>query len=125
MASYLFWCTTAKIDITRTSSFVMNGRPDNIKVEAQTLTHRISAPDKSSIYEYSPYKIKTLPSNLDSLQDFNYRILCTYKPYKPFIYVEVQSDGDSLYGTSFTDGRGLICSGDFSLPQTSDAWETY
>ena len=30
-----------------------------------------------------------------------------------------------MYGNNYDDQRGLICGGDFSLPQISDAWSTY
>jgi outer membrane lipoprotein SlyB len=31
----------------------------------------------------------------------------------------------SLYGQNYNDARGLICGGDFSLSQMTDAWATY
>lgn len=48
---------------------------------------------------------------------------CTYKPYTPFIKVAPLFSG--LYGGNFGDNRGLICGGDFSLPRTNSAWESY
>ena len=30
-----------------------------------------------------------------------------------------------LYGDNFKDARGLICGGDFSLPRSTDAWQTF
>lgn len=48
---------------------------------------------------------------------------CTYKPYNPYIHISPNYKG--LYGKDFDDVRGLICGGDFSLPQTNNAWETY
>lgn len=51
---------------------------------------------------------------------------CTYKPWNPYIHVTPKLKG--LYGTNYTDiddSRGLICGGDFSLPQLDSAWATY
>lgn len=48
---------------------------------------------------------------------------CTYKPYTPFI--KVAPKFEFLYGTTYIDQRGLICAGDFSLPRSADAWETF
>ena len=48
---------------------------------------------------------------------------CTYKPYTPFI--KVAPEFEFLYAQRVKDQIGLICSGDFSLPRTTDAWETF
>ena len=53
----------------------------------------------------------------------SFDIECTYKPYNPYIHISPNYKG--LYGQDFDDIRGLICGGDFSLPQTNNAWETY
>ena len=53
----------------------------------------------------------------------SFDIECTYKPYNPYIHISPNYKG--LYGKDFDDARGLICGGDFSLPQTNNAWETY
>lgn len=123
--SYLFWCTTSKFALQRSYYYYYSNNNDltGYKINSQTIMHRLCAPDKSAIYEYSPHKV--INAQTGNRQEIYYNIRCTYKPYKPFIYVEVNSNSDSLYGASFIDGRGLICAGDFSLPQTSDAWETY
>ena len=47
----------------------------------------------------------------------------TYKPFNPFIKVAPQFA--RLYGRNYNDDRGLICSGDFSLPILSDQWKSY
>ena len=47
----------------------------------------------------------------------------TYKPYTP--YIKVAPLFESLYGENFGDQRGLICSGDFSLPRIIDEWQNY
>lgn len=44
-------------------------------------------------------------------------------PHQP--YIKVAPHYSRLYGEEFGDYRGLICGGDFSLPQISDSWEAY
>ena len=53
----------------------------------------------------------------------SFLIDCTYKPFNPLIRIQPSFKG--LYGSSFMDGRGLICGGDFSLPIIKSAWVTY
>ena len=54
------------------------------------------------------------------------KVDCTYKPYQPYIHLAPDFRGlYSLYGTDFETGVGLICSGDFSLPMTTDGWAEY
>ena len=51
-----------------------------------------------------------------------FRVDCTFKPYNPYIHVVPKLGG--LYGSQFAefkDARGLICGGDFSLAQLSNA----
>ena len=48
---------------------------------------------------------------------------CEYKPFQP--YIHLNPNFNLLYGQDFNDARGLICNGDFSLTQVSDAWANY
>lgn len=52
-----------------------------------------------------------------------YWLYGTYKPYTPYIKVAPVFEG--LYGSNFGDQRGLICSGDFSLPRIIDEWQNF
>lgn len=54
-----------------------------------------------------------------------FEIDCTLIPYNPYIKVNPVFDTNGLYGGDYNDYRGLICKGDFSLPITTDQWETY
>lgn len=76
--------------------------------------YRLVSPNHSSAFEFSPAKNNGVIS---------FNIDCTYKPFQPYIKVSPLFNG--LYGADFDDARGLICSGDYSLPQLKDAWETY
>ena len=104
---------------------------------------RLCSPNFASIFEYSPARANSIVTiekeigiiiNPDgtSTKEYEYidnysagpfNIYCTLKPYTPFIQIQPQFSG--LYGQNFIDGRGLICSGDFSLATLSDAWTTY
>ena len=104
---------------------------------------RLCSPNFASIFEYSPARANSIVTveteigvniNPDgtSTKVYEYKdnysagpfnIYCTLKPYAPFIQVQPQFSG--LYGQNFIDGRGLICSGDFSLATLSDSWTTY
>lgn len=88
---------------------------DKAKIEANCNFYRLVSPNYSGIYEFN------LAKNGMSVEGFN--VACTYKPINPFIRVQPLYKG--LYGTTFLDGRGLICEGDFSLPIITDAWITY
>ena len=47
----------------------------------------------------------------------------TYMPINP--YIRIAPIFDRLYGGEFSDARGLICGGDFSLPVVNSAWIAY
>lgn len=88
---------------------------DNAKIESQCNFYRLCSPNYNGVFEFN------LAKNGMSVDSF--LIDCTYKPFNPLIRIQPSFKG--LYGTSFTDGRGLICGGDFSLPIIKDAWITY
>jgi hypothetical protein len=52
-----------------------------------------------------------------------WNISTSFKPFSPYIRVAPEFGG--LYGKNYGDARGLICGGDFSLSQISDAWIQY
>ena len=71
----------------------------------------------SAIFEFSPAKSGGVDGFLAD---------CTYKPWSPYIHILPKLKG--LYGDNFVtidDARGLICGGDMSLPQLSNAWANY
>lgn len=90
----------------------------NIKFENLTLKSRLVSPNGNGIFEYSAAKLVYKDDT-----DISFEIYCTYMPYQP--YIRVLPSFSRMYGTVYTDYRGLICGGDFSLPQLSDAWEAY
>lgn len=87
---------------------------DDYKVSNECDSYRICSPNYASVFEFNPTKN-------DGVTGFFVRY--TYKPYQPFI--NVLPKFNRLYGEDFNDNRGLICSGDFSLPVVTDAWTQY
>lgn len=86
----------------------------NVKLENQCDMYRMCSPNWNGQFEFNAAKnggIKTI--NVD----------CEYKPFQP--YIHLNPNFGKLYGQDFNDARGLICNGDFSLTQISDAWATY
>lgn len=74
---------------------------------------RLVSQNYSAIFEFSPAKSGGVDGFLAD---------CTYKPWSPYIHILPKLKG--LYGDNFVaidDARGLICGGDMSLPQLSNA----
>ena len=91
---------------------------NDIKKESATQIARIVSPNGNGVWEFVP--AKQVFSN-GSKTSFRFNMTC--KPYQPFIKVEPTFG--RLYGNNYQDARGMICTGDFSLPQISNAWTTY
>lgn len=86
----------------------------DVKVDNETKFCRLVSPDFSSIYEFSPAKNR----GVDYI-----KVDMTLKPFQPYIHLAPNFKG--LNGADFDDARGLICSGNFSLPIVTDQWKTY
>lgn len=82
--------------------------------------YRLCSPNYNGVFEFNPAK-NMVPNNKVAISYFN--VDCTYKPYQPYIHIAFDFKG--LYGSDFNDARGLICSGDFSLPSATDTWKSY
>lgn len=111
----MYFATNSTFEVDLNYSVSAN-YTDNIdfKVKSQTRFIRLVSPNQQGTFEMNQYKNRGIE---------RFTAKCTYKPYIPFIYIEPEFK--SLYGSEFNDGRGLICAGDFSLPQISDAFQTY
>lgn len=86
----------------------------NPKIESQTDIYRLCSPNFNGQFEFSP-------AMNSGVNYFN--VDCNYKPFNP--YIHINPNFNYLYGEDFNDARGLICGGDFSLPQLSNAWSNY
>lgn len=86
----------------------------NPKIANQCYSWRLCSPNYASVFEFNA-------SENGGVNGYNVRY--TYKPFQPFI--NVAPIFEKLYGKDFKDNRGLILSGDFSLPVVTDAWVNY
>lgn len=86
----------------------------NLKAQNETQMARLCSPNYASQFEFSPAKNRGVESFIAQ---------CTYKPYNPYIQVAPKFNG--LYGQDFSDARGLICAGDFSMNIESNAFVEY
>ena len=127
-----FDVTTAKVDYVQdmnknnigiilwatTSSFTVNIINEitstNPKIENLTDKWRLCSPNFNGQFEFSV----AMNGGVDY-----FNVDCTYKPFNP--YIHVNPNFKRMYGQDFNDARGLICAGDFSLPQVTNAWADY
>ena len=84
------------------------------KIQSNCEMWRLCSPNYSGLFEFNVAKN-------DGVEFFN--VDCTYKPYNPYIHINPNFKG--MYGYDANDMRGLVCGGDFSLPNISDSWKTY
>ena len=88
---------------------------ESMKMDNECDLYRIIAPNYQGVFEFN------IAKNGGTVNFFT--AYCTYKPYTPFI--KVTPDFQYVYGSDYNDDRGLICSGDFSMPRVNSAWESY
>lgn len=106
---------TFNIPVNITLPVVSENESINIKVSNECDMYRLSSPNYNGQFEFS------LAKNGGSINYFNVDIM--FKPQTP--YIHINPDFKGLYGNDFNDSRGLICGGDFSLPQVSNAFTEY
>lgn len=113
-AGVLFWCDTNKFtfDIPYTIDFPT--KAEDIKVNNECDMYRLCSPNFNGMFEFNPVKN-------GGVTKFN--VDCMYQPFNP--YIHINPDFNLLYGSDFDDCRGLICQGDFSLPQETSAWANF
>ena len=115
--SALCWVDEAEFSFTIDDPAYAISMPQtavDIKIMNETQIFRLVSPNYNGMFEFSPAKNNGITA---------YDIDCAYKPYTPYIKIAPRFNG--LYGKDFNDARGLICGGDFSLSQITDAWEKY
>lgn len=106
----ILWATTSAFTIDIQHEIIVT----DPKIESQTDVYRLTSPNFNGQFEFNAAKN-------GGVESFN--IDCNYKPFNP--YIHVNPNFKLLYGQDFNDARGLICGGDFSLPQLSNAWANY
>lgn len=120
--SIMLYCTESSFSntvyltpeqITKINSIVY--KTYDYKVQNECDKWRLCAPGYTNTYDFSMAKN-------GGFKDFN--IQCTYKPFNPLIAINPVYGG--LYGQTFNkEQRGLILSGDYSMPRITDAWVQY
>ena len=109
---------SSEVRITKYYSILNPGNDAlNRKLANECDLVRLVSQNYSAIFEFSPAKSGGVDGFLAD---------CTYKPWSPYIHILPKLKG--LYGDNFVsidDARGLICGGDMSLPQLSNAWANY
>lgn len=117
--SKIFWCA----DNSFSFQIPLKLSVDDYKIENETTTYRLCSPNYNGLFEFNLAK----NGGLDWIE-----VNCSYKPQTP--YIQLNPNFKKLYGQNATTGlsagdyndqRGLICGGDFSLPQVSDEWANY
>ena len=117
--SKMFWCT----DNSFSFQIPLHIEVDDYKIENETTTYRLCSPNYNGLFEFNLAK----NGGLDWIE-----VNCSYKPQTP--YIQLNPNFKKLYGQNsqtglsagdYNDQRGLICGGDFSLPNVSDAWADY
>lgn len=117
--SKMFWC----VDNSFTFQIPLKLSVDDYKIENETTTYRLCSPNYNGLFEFNLAK----NGGLDWIE-----VNCSYKPQAP--YIQLNPNFKKLYGQNsqtglsagdYNDQRGLICGGDFSLPNVSDAWANY
>lgn len=120
--SVMLYCTESSFSTTayltveqRTKIKSIVYQSYDFKVQNECDKWRLCAPGYTNTYDFSMAKN-------GGFKDFN--IQCTYKPFNPLIAINPVYGG--LYGQTFNkEQRGLILSGDFSMPRITDAWIQY
>lgn len=85
------------------------------KINSECTMCRLVGPNFNGSFQFNKEKI--------GATNF-YNIYGTLKPYNPYLYIAPDFT-DSLYGDNYSDNRGLILAGDFSLPRVIDQWLNY
>ena len=110
----IFWCDVNKFTFDIDCSLPLPSTALDIKVKNECDMYRLCSPNFNGQFEFNPMKNSGVTKiNVD----------CMYQPFNS--YIHLNPDFGKLYGSDFNDARGLICSGDFSLPQESNAWANY
>ena len=114
--SFLIWCSSSDFSLNILHDIPRGSSPLQRKLNNETNKYRLVSPNYSGAFEFNAEKNDgVIWMNVD----------CSYRPFSPYIHVAPLFNKGSLYGNEYNDARGLICGGDFSLPQVSSAWTEY
>lgn len=115
---YLIWCDMSSDQFVIEETVTIKNRTSDVilnqKISNECDLYRLSSPNMSSSFEFSPAKNGNVT---------NFVVSYTYKPLNP--YIRIRPSFANLYGQDYKDARGLILSGDFSIDRVSNAWINY
>ena len=86
------------------------------KIQNETELWRLCSPNFNGQFDFSP----AMNNGVD-----HFEVDISYKPFSSYIHINPRFNLGSMYGGEYNDARGLICGGDFSLPQVTSAWANY
>lgn len=112
--TFIIYATESNFDKTVSENINVPSDPIEFKVSNECDVYRIVSPNYNGQFEFSVTK---------NMGVSKWNISTSFKPFSPYIRVAPEFGG--LYGKNYGDARGLICGGDFSLSQISDAWIQY
>lgn len=110
----ILWCSESEFNTGVAVTLSSGTTAIERKVKSETEMYRLSSPNYAASYEFNAAKNDGV-TYID--------IDCAYKPYNPYIHANPVFGG--IYGADTNDTRGLVCQGDFSLPQSSEQWKQY
>ena len=114
--SYMLWADVSNFQFYIYHTINVPRDAINFKVANETEFCRLCSPNYNGTFEFKP------------TQNYGVHIFevnATYKPFQPYIHVNPYFNTDGLFGGDFNDQRGLVCSGDFSLPLVNNKWTDY
>lgn len=113
----IIWCEYSNFNFEIRHSIITSTLNNvDFKVANECDFYRLCSPNYSGTFEFkatSNYGVSAFEVN------------CSYKPYQPYIHLNPVFNANGLYGGDYNDQRGLVCSGDFSLPMIDDHWIDY
>ena len=112
--SIILWCSESTGTFNINYEIPVPNDSIEFKVENETTFYRLNSPNYSGSFQFTP----TMNNGVNY-----FNVDYCYKPYQP--YIHINPDFGRLYGVDTNDCRGLVCSGDFCLPQTSDTYKQY
>lgn len=110
----------SELSETFTIRFINPWRLYRKKILKNLYNFRLCSPNYNGNFDFN---IADFMKNYQESPYLEFNVDVNYKPYTPYIHVNPVFSG--LYGNDYNDARGLICGGDFSLEQASDAWANY
>ena len=110
----IIWCPKSEFTFDIPFTIAEPLTIEEKKIQNETEMWRLCSPNYSGLFEFSP----AMNGGVTKIN-----IACNYKPFSPYIHANI--DFNDLYGRDFNDSRGLVCGGDFSLPQVTSAWADY